>query len=893
MAKKGEARTGWSLMSRGRAMPKGESGRYMTEQLRILLVEDMAADAELQVHELKRAGLSVVHAIVESEKSFVDALREFAPDVILSDLSMPGFDGMAALALARERCPDTPFIFVSGTIGEESAIEALRSGATDYVLKNNLVRLSSTVERALREGKERVARREAEGELEALRERLRSIVSTLPDVVWSVAVPSREILYVSPATSAVFGRTQKEFYESRTLWGELIHPEDRPRMMALWQNAVTGETFEPEYRIVKPDGEIRWIQGRGRFAGDAAGHVVRMDVISRDVTVQRERERKLAQLSRVHAVLSGINSAIVRVHSRDELFRHACRIAVGAGQFRMAWVGVVDGEAKQVKPVAWDGEVRGFFENAPLAMTGTGGRSLVGQAVREKMAVISNDVQNDPQRMMKKECLERGINSLAALPLMVGGDAVGVLALYAGELGFFDSEEMKLLVDLAGNISFALEHIENEEKVRYLAYYDSLTGLANRTLFLERLAQYASTASSEQQQFALLIVNIERFKTINDTFGRHVGDGLLKQVAGRVLEEVGDRNQVGRVGGDHFAVVIPNVKDEERLTRWLKRGQRRVDGEPYTVDGRELRVSTRAGVALFPGDGKDADILFRNAEAALKKSSSGDGYLFYTKQMTERMAENLSLENKLRQALEKEEFVLYYQPKVDVDTRRMVSAEALIRWRSPELGLVPPLQFIPLLEETGLILQVGSWALKRASLDHRHWVEQGLKAPRIAVNVSPIQLRQRDFVEVLKQAISEGVAPPGIDLEITESLAMEDIQANIVKLTSVRALGVNIAIDDFGTGYSSLAYLAKLPVQSLKIDRSFIVAMVEDSDKMTLVSTIVSLAHSLRLKVVAEGVDSEDQAKHLRLLRCDEMQGYLFSRPLPLDELTALLEPNG
>src|SRR6266446_5326013 len=381
----------------------------MTERLRILLIEDVADDAELALLELRRAGLHADQRVVDSEKSFVDALREFAPDMILSDFSMPGFDGMAALALARDICPDTPFIFVSGTIGEESAIDALKSGATDYVLKNNLVRLTSAVERALREGKERAARRKAEGELEALRERLRSVVSTLPDVVWSVAVPSREILYVSPATSAVFGRTQKEFYDSRTLWGELIHPEDRPRMMALWQNAAIGETFEAEYRIVKPGGEVRWIQGRGRFAGDAAGNVFRMDVISRDITERREHERKLAQLGRVHAVLSGINSAIVRAHGRDELFRDACRIAVGAGQFRMAWVGVVDCEAMQVKPVAWDGEVRGFFENAPLALTETrpGGLGLVGQAVREQRPVISNDIQNDPQRMMKKECLER------------------------------------------------------------------------------------------------------------------------------------------------------------------------------------------------------------------------------------------------------------------------------------------------------------------------------------------------------------------------------------------------------------------------------------------------------------------------------------------------------
>src|SRR5258708_33417038 len=247
----------------------------MTERLRILLVEDLASDAELEMLELERAGLSVTHSIVDNKKSFVDALREFEPDVILSDFSMPGFDGTTAVALAREMRPDTPFIFVSGTIGEESAIDALKSGATDYVMKTNLVRLSSAVERALREAKERAARRKAEQELEALRERLRSVVSTLPDVVWSVAVPSREILYVSPATDTVFGRTQKEFYESRTLWGELIHPDDRQRMITLWQNAVLGETFEAEYRIVKPGGEVRWIQGPHPLPAHPAPHVTR------------------------------------------------------------------------------------------------------------------------------------------------------------------------------------------------------------------------------------------------------------------------------------------------------------------------------------------------------------------------------------------------------------------------------------------------------------------------------------------------------------------------------------------------------------------------------------------------------------------------------------------
>src|SRR5258706_1273517 len=342
----------------------------MTGHLRILLAEDVATDAELEVLACERAGWSVVHSIVASEKAFVEGRSESARDVIRSDFWMPGLDGMAALKLAREIRPDTPLIFVSGTIGEEFAIRALKSGATDYVMKTNLVRLPAAVERALREGTERTARRKTEGQLEALRERLRSVVSTLPDVVWSVAVPSREILYVSPATDTVFGRTQKEFYESRTLWGELIHPDDRQRMITPWQNAAVGETFEAEYRIVKTGGEVRWIQGRGRFAGAAAATISRMDVISRDITQRREHERKLAQLSRVHAVLSGISSAIVRVRGRDELLRDVCRIAVGAGRFRMAWVGVVDWQAMRVKPFTWDGEVRVCLDTSPLALTG-------------------------------------------------------------------------------------------------------------------------------------------------------------------------------------------------------------------------------------------------------------------------------------------------------------------------------------------------------------------------------------------------------------------------------------------------------------------------------------------------------------------------------------------
>ena len=636
-----------------------------------------------------------------------------------------------------------------------------------------------------------------------------------------------------------------------------------------------GSTFPVEsFRRVVPSGE-----------GDI------IVAIARDITARKGAEEKIQRLNRVYAVLSGINALIVRVRGRDELFREACRIVVEAGRFRMAWIGVVDRETMKVEPVAWGGTAEAYFESAPLDVKSEvlEGRSLTGRAVREKTAVISNDVQNDPRVAMKKQCAEHGINSLALMPLLVGGAAAGVLALYAGERGFFDDDEMKLLLELAGDISFALDYAQNQEKLDYLAYYDSLTGLANRTLFHERLVQYVSAAQIDQSKLALVFVDIDRFKAVNDSLGRQAGDELIKQVAERIERHAGPV-RMARISADRFAIVRSGVSSESEVARLIEHWLAECFDPRFLVNGADLRVSAKAGIALFPNDGPDADALFRNAEAALKRAkATGEQYLFHAPHMTERTAAKLALENKLRQALEREEFVLHYQPKVDTGTRRIDGVEALIRWQSPEMGLVPPLDFIPLLEETGLILEVGAWALRRAVLVHRDWKVRGLPAPRIAVNVSPIQLRKRDFVATVEEALRLGSVPPGIDLEITESVVMSDLEANVEKLEAVSSLGIQVAIDDFGTGFSSLGYLTQLPVHSLKIDRSFVITMLKRPNVMVLVSTIISMAHSLKLQVAAEGVESEEQAAELKRLGCDQMQGYIFSKPVPAEELEALL----
>ncbi len=989
--------------------------------IKLLLVEDNSADAELEVRELRRAGLRVEHRLVDTEQGLRRELTEFAPAVILSDFSMPRFDGMSALAVAKEIDPDVPFIFVSGTLGEDYAIRALKNGATDYVLKTNLVRLPAAVERALKEAAEQAAKRRVERELRESEAGLRraQLMAQLAHVVtgpdgrfesWSDTLPP--LAGVEPAKMP---RDTRE-------WLLRVHPEDRDRFRRTSIEAARrGTRMDLEYRLQRGDGTLihirqaiepitfqdevgdggpRWfntllditaqkqaeaeltlsaLRYRGIFeqagvgivhmstggdiemanpkfcdmigyshaealllnfsdladvedvangadsrgallSGDLAQHerelrLVRKDgtriwsnltksvvrapggkplyflCVFHDVTERKVQQERIARLTRVHTVLSGINSLIVRVRDRQELFEGACKIAVEAGRFLLAWIGTVDQSRTMLLMTAWEGNGEGYIERMPVSLGGLddGNVGLNALAVADGQARIVNDIGTDARFQLTQEALARGFRSYVTLPLSTEGQVSGVLALYAEQAGFFDEEEMKLLNELAGDISFALAHLAQQEKLNYVALYDPLTGLANRTLLSERLAQTLHGAGQAGSKAALSIFDLERFRTVNESLGRQAGDALIKQVAARLARAAG-ATEVARIGADQFAVVLAPVNGQPEAAKRLQDLLQRCFGELYQAGGAELKVTAKAGIALFPNDGVDAEMLLRNAEAALGSAKkTGDPTLFYTSALTDRTSEQLSLLNKLQRGLENGEFVLHYQPKFETVSRKIVGVEALIRWQSPELGLVPPGRFIPLMEETGIILEAGDWALSKAVSDYARWLALGLAAPRVAVNVSPIQLRKRDFLDTLGSAVAQGSRPPGIDLELTESLIMEDIESNIGKLRDVRDLGLNIAIDDFGTGYSSLGYLAKLPVQTLKIDRSFIITMLKDRATMTLVQTIISLAHSLKLKVVAEGVDEEEQAASLAQLGCDELQGFLFSRPVPFEQMTEML----
>jgi diguanylate cyclase len=739
-------------------------------------------------------------------------------------------------------------------------------------------------------------RERAAAKLRRSEERFRQLAENIQDVFFILSADLSEMTYQSPAFEQIWGRPHDP--TNPMDWTTSIHVDDYQRILnRLASHARMPVHDEFEFRIVQPTGAIRWIFARHFPLYDNTGHPYRIVGVATDITERKLAEEKIQKLNRVYAVLSGINGLIVRVQNKAELFTGLCRLAVEQGDFQLAWIGRLKDGEQEITPLAWAGNDLADQLLRDTVSVSIGTEAL--QTIQRGEPWVCNDLGGvSPSVPHQQDMIARGLRSVVTLPLMIREKIVGCLVLATDEPELFDAPEMRLLTELAGDISFALDYLEKAEKLNYLAYYDSLTGLANRTLFLERLAQQVTAAKRNDGRLAVVVRDPERFDTINQTFGRTQGDVLLKEMADRLVRVTGDQNTVARLGSDKFGSILLFSGEVDGAARALEVQYQAWLGAPFKVGRHEVTVSARAGIAIYPDDATDAESLLRNSEAALQRSSSSaDRTVFFTQQISDRIAERVSMENRLRYALINEEFVLHYQPKVDLATRKIVGLEALIRWQSPELGLVLPGKFIPLMEETGMIIEVGTWVLRQACADRCSWLEQELPAPRIAVNVSSVQLRQPDFLNVVRSTLERaarnvmifGAAEAGMDVEVTETLFVESAEANLEKLRALRALGVEVAIDDFGTGYSSLGYLAKMPLDSLKIDRTFTAAMLEDPSVMTLVSTMITLGHSLNIKVIAEGVESEDQARILRLLRCDQMQGYLISKPLPYGEMAVLL----
>jgi diguanylate cyclase (GGDEF)-like protein/PAS domain S-box-containing protein len=431
----------------------------------------------------------------------------------------------------------------------------------------------------------------------------------------------------------------------------------------------------------------------------------------------------------------------------------------------------------------------------------------------------------------------------------------------------------------------------SEERVQYLAYYDALTALPNRMLLQDRLAKALAGARRNKQKVALLFLDLDRFKDINDSLGHSVGDLLLKELAERLKRWAREQDTVARLSGDEFVLMLTHVKDVPDVAVAAERLMDAITAE-FVVQGHTLTVSCSVGISIFPEHGADAETLIKNADAAMysAKDNGSNNFRFFTADMTAQVVERLTLENSLRLALDRKELFLEYQPQMAIATGRITGLEALLRWHHPDLGLLPPDKFIRIAENSGLILPIGEWVLRTACSQARKWQDEGLPAVTVAVNISAVQFRQEGFCELIKRVLREtGLAPQYLELELTESILLANAEVMLSVVQELKAMGVTLAIDDFGTGYSSFSYLRQFQVSTLKIDRSFVRDVALNPDDAAITTAIISMAKSLNLKVIAEGVEDEAQMSFLRAHQCDEIQGYYFSKPLAVDKVAEKL----
>ncbi|MBC7498983.1 MAG: EAL domain-containing protein [Herminiimonas sp.] len=610
-----------------------------------------------------------------------------------------------------------------------------------------------------------------------------------------------------------------------------------------------------------------------------------------DITEQKAQQRKVAHLSQFFAVLSGINSAIVRIHDRNALFQEACRIAVSLGGFSAAVIGTIDLETlnEQVLVCA----SRKPSDTEKIRHAAYSGRSAHhapwSLAVRELRPVTCNNIGMNAMLPHKDGLLESGCQSLAVFPLILDDRAVAVMTLFSHEIGTFDVEELKLLEELAGDLSFGLRFIDKEEKLNYLANYDALTGLPNKMLFQDRLTQFLQGAPQHSDVVCVVLLDLDHFSQLNDVRGRHTGDAVLIQVANRLRATLDESFSLARIGADVFAIAMSGTPQE--VTTVIEQQLFAALDTPFTVDRKEITITTRAGFALSPDDGRDTETLFKHAEIALKNAkSSSQHYVYYSPQMNAAVAAKAALKAELQLALDTHQFVVHYQPRVDLVSGRIVSAEALIRWQHPERGMVPPDQFIPIAEVNGLILPIGAWIIDAVCAQQTAWLAQGVAIVPVAVNLSGVQLNQGRVLNTIEEALSRhNLEAKYIEFELTESVVMNDAEGATRNLQLLKDKGVKLALDDFGTGYSSLAYLKHFPFDILKIDRAFITDITKSPRDAMIPTAVIALGHSLNLRVVAEGVETEEQLEYLRDIGCDEIQGYYFSRPVPAIALENML----
>ena len=696
--------------------------------------------------------------------------------------------------------------------------------------------------------------REIELSRQALREKermLTTLMSNLDGMVYRCRNDEHWTMeFVSDGCYHLTGyRPEELLHNSHLSYKELEHPEDRARVREeITAALLENRRFFVEYRIQCRDGEIKWVWERGVGIHDEAGNVITLEGFVENVTERKLSTQALQQAER----------------SFRSIFENATE-----GIFQTS----PDGRYLNVNPAL--AAIYGFSSGAELIAS-------IGD--------IQHQIYTDPSRRAEFMRLMR---------------ETGVVTNFVSEIRRKDgahiwiSENARAVQDEAGNLLFYEGTVEdvtetklNQEKLEHLANHDPVTGLPNRLLMNDRLRQMMLSAQRSKSIVAVALVDLDHFKLINDTFGHNRGDQLLQTMSHRMLACVREADTVVRLGGDEFVLLLSGAGRGEAMSQVVQRVLQTI-ARPSQIEGRELSVSCSVGVSIFPRDGRDVQTLLKNADTAMYKAKElgRNNFQFYSPEMNTVITERLEMQSALRRAVEHKQFALLYQPKVDLVTGQIAGMEALLRVKGENGELSLPENFITLAEESGLIVQIGEWVMREACNFNKSLQERGLPPMRVAINLSARQLTRYDLVRAVEQALQHAeLSAEYLELELTESMVMHDPEGVIATLAQLQALGIQLSIDDFGTGYSSLSYLKRFPVACLKIDQSFVRELGQDENAAAIVKAIVSLGHSLDMKVIAEGVETEKQMSFFLENRCDAMQGFLFSRPLSAGEFALLVE---
>jgi diguanylate cyclase (GGDEF)-like protein/PAS domain S-box-containing protein len=604
----------------------------------------------------------------------------------------------------------------------------------------------------------------------------------------------------------------------------------------------------------------------------AHGTVERYICIDIDITERKEFERTIVENAQRQTLIAELGRKALAANGLDELFADAADAAArGLGAAGAA-----------------------LFEAGPDGMLVRAGAGQLAQSTGLQLACTHEDPR------VADAALRSWFTPLAALhgidtgidtAIVCGERTFGHLGVYAARPRRFGADDANFLHGVANIVATAVERQEARNRLTYLAQYDPLTSLPNRRRLAHSLEDAIAAAARAQGRAAVMFIDLDRFKNINDMLGHGVGDQLLVQAAKRLSACARADDVVARLGGDEFALVLPAL-DGDGVAAGIAARVIEALAQPFYLEGQQLFVSASVGIATYPENGRDAETLLKNADTAMYGAKNGgrNNYQFYVAEMHENATQRLQTETQLRQALERGEFLLHYQPKLDLATSTISGFEALLRWNHPQRGLVPPLEFIDILEDTGLILPVGEWVIGEVCRQLKAWQAQGMMVRPVAINLSARQLQQADLAGAVERIVARaGVDPALLEFELTESMLMTNPEAAVEILTRIKALGIRLSVDDFGTGYSSLAYLKRFPLDALKIDRTFVRDLPDDPDDAAITKAVIRLAHSLSLKVVAEGVVNVDQLRELEQYDCDQIQGYYVSRPLPAQACEALL----